>query len=238
MRIYKLKGSVPAPGSFVLLNKRFFHTNFFVVRKIVQLLVLLLLLIVFPLRSWYYLTMGMGYRKSHLEELKELGPMPMPTMADMLLKTPLPADSLQGRWTVSAFVDLTNKQQAALVGDQLSELHKQFDERKDLLFLTFAQGDSTSLANWLASYKITDLNQCRFALGDARQMQAATSAYGITDTDWQNHSWMVFSDNKQMIRKRYTIDQVEEVKSLVEHIAVLLPIISRDEPVLKREKEK
>lgn len=207
-------------------------------RKTLQFVALFLLLVVFPLGSWYYLKMGLKYRRENLQELQDLGKQPLPAVPDVFLGTPLPSDSLQGRWVVTGFVDLSLNSQAASFATKLESLHEQFDERKEVFFLTYVQADSSQLLGWLQNYKFfKDQTQCRFAIGNAQQVEAAALALGLPK-EWSGNTWMTLADEKQTLRRRYNIDQEEELKSLVKHIAILIPTITRDSPMLKREKEK
>ena len=96
----------------------------------------------------------------------------------------------------------------------IQKLHEQFDERDDLVFVFFIQENSD----------ILDLK-------DAKQV--------IWLNQESNQSKEFFLvDIKGVIRRTYDLNDVKQVKRLVEHTAILLPKKQDRELVFKRELEK
>lgn len=96
----------------------------------------------------------------------------------------------------------------------LEKLHEQFDERDDLVFVLFSQEDSDIL-------DLKDTKQVIWLKQDINQVEQ-----------------FFLVDIKGVIRKTYDLNDVKQVKRLVEHTAVLLPKKQDRELVFKRELEK
>jgi len=96
----------------------------------------------------------------------------------------------------------------------LEKLHEQFDERDDLVFVFFSHENAD----------ILDLK-------DAKQV-----IWLKQDVNQSEDFFLV--DIKGVIRKTYDLNNVKQVKRLVEHTAILLPKKQDRELVFKRELEK
>lgn len=204
---------------------------------------LLLLLVVFPLVSWFYLQQGLDYRISALEQLKDHGKAPAFELVNYKLDT-LRRDDLEGNVVVTSFINLENDTLAALYGEKLSKLHHQFDERPDLLFLQHLLGKDTSAERLNAfeiNYELTDESQVYFLIdGKPSVQQLAQEGYSLPleGTDLMDNPYMALLDTMGTIRRYYDVRDEEEIKQLVAHIALILPQIKERDLVFRREIEK
>ncbi|NUQ24554.1 MAG: hypothetical protein HUU34_11430 [Saprospiraceae bacterium] len=206
-------------------------------RTIVQLLALFLLLAALPAGSWYYLKSGLDYHRKAMAELKDLGVMPMPQAILPAAGAALPADSLKNRLAITGFVSLSEEAALDQYGADLSKLHEQFDERKDVIFVTYAEGDSSSMTAFVDKYQLLDETQCYFFVTDAQQIQQAKAAYHLPAEN-PGQWWIALTDTNLKLRRFYEADKQAEVKRLVEHIALLAPRIKERDLLYKREREK
>lgn len=212
---------------------------------ILQIVGLLFFLVILPGGSWYYLRKGLDYRMSALEELEEIGPMPIfGTIYHN--EEALTKAHLEGNIVISSFLDVQNNPTKDVFGQLLQKLHHQFDARDDIRFYTYViggQSDSTGmLADFIEKYDLQDTAQCYFLLADDSLIrQQATEGYRLPLTEGQsleNQPIMVYTDGNGMIRAYYDIQIEERQKRLVEHIAMLMPRKKDRELYFKREKEK
>jgi len=195
-------------------------------RKIFQFAALFLLLIGLPAGSWYYLQLGLDYRKEALGQLGDHGA--------FTLKTNHSPEAAEGSVRVINFLSPTN---ADAKGALLSKLHEQFDKREDFELVTFV--DTTAfpdIATFRTTYQLEEEPQCSFPPLKAAEWQTFVSTY---ETDVKAEvPYLALVDVKGNIRNFYEEEDEEAVKQLVEHIAFLLPIEKRDKAELRRETEK
>jgi len=206
------------------------------IRLIIATLILLLVLVVLPLGSWYYLNNGLNYRLTTMGELKEFGKLSGLTYPTFAGKNVQDAD-LQGKVTVANVINLQDEQLSNTFGNVLEKLHDQFDERQDVLFLIHVTDTSKiNMEVFATRYKLDDYAQCQFIPTDAAMLQHLQPNYYISADSLQTHFTLV--DTKSMVRKHYDVRDEAQVKRLVEHIALLLPLRKKEEITLKRELEK
>lgn len=212
-----------------------------------QLAALVLLLGIFPAASWYYLNSGLQYRKAAMSDLQEHGHFPLEGWTQVdghpLATAFLEKKMILANW-ISASSPVSN---ATALGERLIALHKQFDERDDLVFMTLVVGDSSELAmqsaNLVESYPIRDDYQQVFvALDDAgfARLQSGplsrVPALGMQAMG--EHDYFLLTDTSAMVRRVYDLTENGEVKRLVEHIALLLPLKKDRDLIFRREVEK
>jgi hypothetical protein len=213
-------------------------------RKVFQIMALMLLLVAFPAISWYYLQIGLDYRLETLKDLGDHGKIPDFELVTYKLDT-LDREYIDHSMVVASFFDLENETLSTAFGENLRKLHEQFDSRDDLFFLHHVLGDMQEAKKINAfenKYELTDETQCFFLVeGRPSIEQLAREGYqlplgeGMTLAD---NPYLVLADTTGTIRRYYDVRKNEEVKRLVEHIAILLPHQKEKDLVFKREREK
>lgn len=207
-----------------------------IIRLVIATLILLFLLIVLPLGSWYYLKNGLDYRMTTMSELKQFGTLPnfsYTTFSNATIATP----NLQGKVAVVNVLDLQNEQLSRTLGGILERLHDQFNERQDVYFLIHVMDTSkTTIENFARQYQLQDDTQCYFIPTSAANLAVLPANYHLSADSLYSHFTLV--DTKQMVRKHYDVQDEAQVKRLVEHLALLLPLQKREELTLQREREK
>jgi hypothetical protein len=207
-----------------------------IIRLVVATLILLFLLVILPFGSWYYLKDGLDYRVTTMGELKKYGTLPEFTYPTFV-NTSIAAADLKDKVVVANVLDLQDEQWSRTFGSILEKLHDQFNERKDVLFLIHVTDTSkTNVDNFAKQYQLDDYAQCYFIPTDPSALAAVQSNYHLAvDSLYSNFTLI---DTKQMVRKHYNAQDEAQVKRLVEHMALLLPLQKREEPTIKREREK
>ncbi len=210
-------------------------------RKIIQVLGLLLLLVLLPLGSWYYLQQGLDYRLSALHELEDFGALPAFTLRT-IDGQPLERADLAGKVVIAAFMTTGDAGQRQNFGEELRRLHLQFDEGDGVVFLTHLldtlADTPEAVARFASDYELNDEQQCFFLTGPpATIRQLAGDAYKIPGK-LEGNTYLALTDTTLTVRKHFDIAQPEEVKRLVEIVAIILPQVKERDLVFKREQEK
>lgn len=213
-------------------------------QTIKQTIGLLLLLVILPGGSWIYLRNGLDYRIAAMEELKDLGKVPMGRVLETQASTePLTSEDLQGNVTVSGFLPETAEGQSRMI-EVLQKLHEQFDERDDVLFLTYSKLDSTQeLKARSRALGFLDDEQWRLVrLPEAVSAGAYFKANYAFPAEWADalstHPYLVLADTSQTIRRLYDAAENKDMGRLVEHIAMILPRKPEKDIIFQREQEK
>lgn len=215
-------------------------------RTIFQLGALVMLLIVFPAASWYYLNSGLQYRRSTMAELKEYGTFPSKNWTQVD-GSPLSANYLKKKMLLAhQMPDATQADLVSGYGETLQRLHDQFEERDELVFLTLLHGDSLQALNQASSFAenyelenqehqfFVHLNGQDFSdLSEGVLQPSSEFEPGTTPS-----AFLLLTDTTATIRRYYDIRKEEDIKRLVEHIALLLPFKKDRELIFKREAEK
>jgi hypothetical protein len=182
-----------------------------------------------PLISWYYLRLGIDYRKVKLAEMKAIGALPALHITDLAGDT---AISKRIHKKIIILADLKKMQGEPLknVLNTIGRIHKQFDDRKDMLFVLSLPADI--LPDALIAYKLKDEQQV-FLVKDA-DITTILAPFNVQKFD--NAIYLV--DAFQQVRRAYNATYEADLKNLVEHAAMLIPMIKEDDPTLIRTKEK
>lgn len=206
---------------------------------ILQTLALLLFLVVLPFGSWYYLKNGMDYRVTTMAELHHLGKVSSATYTTFEGQS-LVDSFFRDKILIANILDLKNEALSKLFGETLEKLHEQFDERKDVIFLLHLADTTTTAAevnNFADNYKLNDDTQLFFI-----QMDVKIPVSIIEQNYYLPHdaAFPYFSliDTKGEVRRYYDVRKMEEIKKLVEHTALLVPLEKNKEITFKREQEK
>ena len=200
-----------------------------------------LLLVIFPLVSWYYLRTGLDYRLQAMQELKDFGKLPAFTLAnynDSLITSERFAEGL----IVGYFFSEPHED---LYAGKLVKLHEQFDERDDIFFLAFAPDTTLATRNRMQQFAeangLVDEEQNFYLQGEpveverlAKACQMPFEERGMSLTD---NSLLFFADSL-MVRGFYDIREEENLKRLVKHITLNIPPKKDKELLFEREVEK
>jgi hypothetical protein len=200
--------------------------------KIWQTLALLVFLVGMPLGSWYYLREGYQYRKSILDDLRQLGELPgLPAsdFRDTLLNDGVIGDKV----LVVAKVDDTN----APITKVLGGLSDQFAESRMVSFVLICP-DSEKAALLLDVFEKSAHYRSDLFILIAASDSSVNEFIGALPDEIQSGQSVLLADANRQIRRLYRVEEKSELKRLVEHIAIVIPAKRSPKPVLKREIEK
>lgn len=180
------------------------------VSKFIQISGLLLLLVILPLVSWYYLSRGYDYQLQARSELNDYGQWTIKNSG---------LDTLENT-VVFALLNQSSSQDS-LFYSTLVKLVEQFGERPDFLIgLITSSDDKVNLEPW------SDLNLIFIDQNDFQSDEVLLD------------SKLYLADRKGTIRNSYDYHQITEIKRMVEHIALILPQQPSSDIIYVPEKEK
>ena len=206
-----------------------------------SILLLLLLLVGLPIGSWYYLSLGLDYRldtKAEIQDYGQIPPFALTNFNDSLIAQ----DRFEKGLMVGYFFA---DQHAALYGEKLAQLFDQYDERDDVSFVAF-QGDTSALARaqaleFLQEHQAFAPEQVFFVSGTAAEISTLAQACNMPFADkgmtLEDNALLFFADGLNL-RGFYDMRQEEDIKRLVRHVNLSLPLKKEKELIFKREKEK
>ncbi|MBX2872828.1 MAG: hypothetical protein KTR30_12030 [Saprospiraceae bacterium] len=198
-------------------------------RKALQFAALFLLLIGLPAGSWYYLQKGLDYRLETMGQLTDHGDF-------KLLTSNTPDQETKASVRVINFL-AADPAERAQQGSLLSKLYAQFDKREDFQLVTFVDSTLMSeLDGFRTKYGLDEEPQCMFRALDGSTWRKFVQTYKEESSSPDQYIALV--DLEGNIRNFYVQQEQEEVKDLVEHIALLLPMKKQNKPELRREIEK
>lgn len=199
-----------------------------------QLVMLLLLLIGAPYLSWHYLSKGVDYRVSRINQMGEYG-----DVSDLTLTTPqgsrLQMGNLKDSVIIMTFPGIEN-------GDLkdfplLDKMKDQFEDRSDVKFFWVLGVADSTLGSTLITANPDKYSEVYFIdESDATYLAFMDQLpdkkpLGRTNT-------LAVIDKKSMVRNVYDPFSDVDMGRLVEHITILLPPKKVDKPKLNRQKEK
>ena len=202
-------------------------------KNLVQAAALLLLLVILPAGSWFYLRSGFQHRKAAIEELGRLGTVGAFEFADQY-GNPFSTELMRNRVTIAGFLpqDPAKQRQWA---SRLGEVHDQFDDRNDVCFVLFA--DSSTLPdpmNFALENGLSDSLQWEILSADREELKGlASQAFFIPD-----YQHIALVDTGLTVRRHYDILDNPQMGRLIEHITIVMPRLPDPDIILKREQEK
>lgn len=192
-------------------------------RSIKQTIALVLLLIVFPAGSWYYLKSGFSYRKSALGELKDYGNAKDFVLLDFQ-NNEIPLDSTH--------VYLVQIRKNAGVDSNLNNILKAYESRNDVVAMQILCDDSMPKDS-------TEMKRIK----QIQVNKQLCTLIGNIDTKIQSDGVkspnILLVNNKGKVVQGYDITENNERARLIKHVSITMPGVKKVEKVLKvTDKEK
>lgn len=195
---------------------------------------LILVIFVLPLGSYWYLHSGLEYQKEALSELDSLGMLPAFDYRDQA-GSRVDTSHTQNRVMLASFFDLHNEQTEARIHN-MKAIHNQFDNRKDVLFVSFYTGSQEENPEALAErLGIRDVDQWKLIHLPQEEYARMLQTFALTEETRQSISLV---DIRGVIRRAYAVDENRSMGRLIEHTAMLIPARESRKAELRREKEK
>jgi len=163
---------------------------------------MLLLFVVLPIISFYYLTSGSGFYKRQMAQLEVKGQLDADSFTDSLV-----FQFIKNNVTVAMFIkEGTSKEQ----NKQAELVFKEFKKRKDVRLLSFSEQKGIQ--------KIDGLDQDRYMYLDENSLHYQ-KAFQLTD----KNDAVALIDRTGQIRNFYYLDQEDERNKLITHISMIMP---------------
>ncbi len=209
--------------------------------NLIQIGGLLLLLVLLPLGSWYYLQTGLNYRIEAMQELEDIAPLPgfeLLNYNDSMVQ----AERFKDQLVVGHFY--TGAYEEAYL-DLLQRLKEQFDERRDVYFLTFRAGEDigtrAASTQLLLDHQIDDENQFFFLHGAPEEVARLAAAVKLDQAvqggQLVDNQRLFFADSAQ-VRSHYDLTNEADLKLLIKHITLNLHPVEEPDIIFERETEK
>jgi len=225
-----------------------------------QLFAVLTILIIFPILSWVYLKAGLDYQRETRAELINYGQLPEFRFTNFK-GIEFNRDSIKSEMAVLSFIG-ENEDYNKTMLKMMQQLHEQFGKSNNLQFLVMpllrSKASSSYLQNLANEYELNDEVQHHFLSGIVSNIQLwlgeqikvpvekqlnekevplwkleSNSSQQIND-----YPFFVLVDTAHTIRNYYNYTNYDEVRRMVEHIAIILPQPKERDAIIKREQEK
>lgn len=193
-------------------------------RKIVRVFAMILLFVVMPLTSWYYLKQGAVWRKDALSELITVGKL-NPVYAVNGKREQY--DLLEKKVSVIHYIEHNPLSESDLKTLSIFEqVYDQFHARPELRLLIITNANNPSVVDALSTKKgagtefwVVDTtgSNWRPLLTDAM------TAYADKRKLPKMKNFIALSDVHGNIKAVYDADDEKQIKRMVQHIAILLP---------------
>jgi cytochrome oxidase Cu insertion factor (SCO1/SenC/PrrC family) len=188
--------------------------------SIIAGLLTVVVLIIFPAGTWFYLQSGLAYRnaaKAELMEQVKISGLQLENQNNQLITEA----ALHGKVGVIHFLPAEPSRSKAAI-ERLQKVFVSFEEESDdFFFLNIVAGDSST--NLLQSAKELGIgDNKRWYLVKTTQSQIPELAKQVFHLpDLQNS--VALSDTSATIRKYYDLQKNEDMGRLIEHLGMLLP---------------
>ena len=213
-----------------------------------QTIGLFAMIIVFPAMSWYYLQAGYNYQ---LDARSELVPYHQIQSGEFSPKGEkyLSFEDLKG--SLSLFGVLSKGEDSDKYFRLMDKLCLQFADEK-VFFITMnmdSTADYSSLNDCIAEGNIQVaesertqvealIKQFKVPKIEAGRNEEGAYNLGPVANDWKNYPYLVLVDEELNIINYYNRNDENQVKRLVEHVAMVMPREKQMKPEIYREKEK
>jgi protein SCO1 len=202
--------------------------------------ILTIILVIFPLISWWNLQNGVNKRKEIKAELNNLG-----KLSDFNLINqhgePITKAQFQGNVSIVNFLSTQGKGvEASLASLKKLEQFNKIDSLCFWLVTTNPQVDSVKvLLQFALNHGIKNFGKYNLLTGTPEEIKKFTDAYGFdSKLSLAEVSQFALLDTSCMIRNRYDGYKSEDMGRLVRHAAFILPLKKVEKPEVKHQPQK
>lgn len=203
-------------------------------RNWLQIGILLLFLVGFPIVSYIYLKKGYDYRVEAMQELKDYGSIPgIP--ATTVWGDSVDIEKQSNQIVVLHYINLSDNEEKALIGKYMNELHQQFDGIERVRFWGgYAPSDSAQVAAFMEEMDLIDFDQYLAFPATAVSTNGIQLPEGAPTMD---KPLVFLADTTGTVRSFYNLENGREVVRLVEHITFLVPPEKKQKAIFNPEQE-
>lgn len=180
--------------------------------RVVRIILIVMVLVGFPALSWVYLNSGLRWRVNAQEETASKETLGNFTLIAQNGDT-ITTKDIFGKYSVVAMPD------DSISSKYLSLVHTQFHVREDYQTLYLLPSGKSAIASSDSTWT---------------QVQCISGCDGLMSALYHDGFSAAIIDDSLQVRGRYHLSSVEDMRKLVEHLAVVLPIEKRERIELKR----
>ncbi|MBB4078240.1 hypothetical protein GGR28_000841 [Lewinella aquimaris] len=209
-------------------------------KQILNLSVILLILVGFPLVSFIYLRDGANYRRDAIRTMGDYGQMP-DLRGLTAVSGELPPD-LRGAMTVVGWLDPTKEAGTRIYGHMLDSLFQQFKDSPNLYFTTvlLAQDPEETVAAFSAKYNLPEDPMISFLRVDETEFARTAEAFKLPLGEYDSpgiQPIVALVDSSLTIVQHYDLARRDETIGLVQLISLIIPLPAKQDIILDRGKE-
>lgn len=206
--------------------------------NIIQFGLLLLVLVILPAGSFYYLRKGFNYQKGAWSELQDRAVVPTFQLQDWNGDIVV-SDSLKDKIMVANFTTLDELKNNKLLQDHISLLNRQFHDREEFLLLSYLT-DRDSLSSDDRTFLVKEYNlrnpaQWHVFYGAGNKMEQLHQGFNLPKEEKKPYFALI---DTLVVKNYYAALDFEEVSKLAQHLSIILPREETKDIILKRDKEK
>ncbi len=207
----------------------------------IQIIVFLFFIVAIPLGSYYYLKKGYDYRKEALQQMKNLGNLPEIDFTTVDGRV-IVKDSLQGKMIIANAISLKEERLSDEFGQIMAKLYDQFVETNRLVMLSFgkdAQYDGQeALSEFAQKYGLDQKIRMYWIPADSSGTDQIMSKLYFPESELPGNPFFALCDTNQVVQNHYSIKNEEDIRAMVTHTAMFLPLKPRKRVEFRRETEK
>jgi len=175
---------------------------------------LLLLLVVFPLTSWYFLQSGLNFTKDKYDKLKDISSL------DSFVSYPLYGDSLTNRSLMGKMTMVSVFSTDVRYLDSLSHLHHDLSDPR-LVWMVLLNVDPSIKESSIVNEYSFMLDSSAVKLIDTLKY---SNGHGFFHSEVSlEPNELALIDTKGVVRYIYDLSEAEEMELLLSHLVLLLP---------------
>jgi protein SCO1 len=201
--------------------------------------ILSIILVIFPLISWWNLQNGVNKRLEIKAELKNLGQLPDFNLVNQHGE-PITKAQFQGNISIVSFLSTQGKgAQQSLASLKKLEQFNKIDSLRFWIVTTNPQADSAkALLQFAQNQGIKDFGKYNLLTGAPEAVKKFTDTYGFdASVVLADVSQFALLDTTCAIRNRYD-SKMEEMARLVRHAAFIYPLKKVEKPEVKHQPQK
>lgn len=183
--------------------------------NIIQFALLGLILIALPAGSWVYLKKGLEYQKETREDLQDLGKFNVRSLFEV-------EEDVWHKWGLDEKLKVILVEQNEKKNELIQKLNKQFKNSEGLAFIVLKE-ENRQFA------EIEEVNNIHFVSMPVDKITTQINKIGASSNIKYKtgFDYFILVDENNVAKKFYDHRKEEEVKRLIEHVAILVPKAGR-----------
>jgi len=183
--------------------------------NIIQFALLGLILIALPAGSWIYLKKGLDYQKETRSDLENLGKIEVRSFFEV-------DDEVWNKWGLDEKLKVISIEQNEEKNELIKKLNRQFKNSEGLAFIVLKEENR----HFSEIEEVSNIHYVSMPLDKitAQINKIGKSSNIVYKTEFDH---FILVDEKNVVKKLYDYRKEDEVKRLIEHVAILVPKAGR-----------